>query len=180
MLFRSDCGTSVFLTDALAKTTLTAKIGADLDGATWNVAAKIASITVAGTIRDTVVRGGGDIGALTMGASEGSDFGAGVDLATLIANRHATAAPMGKINAFTVKGWKVPKGQLAPRYFTDSNVSAKIGTMKLLDYEEPAGLWAPVGGVKRITCTDKVFRTPEYNWVFPKTGQPAPDFIHFI
>lgn len=107
-----------------------------------------------------------------MGASEGSDCGAGVELATLIANRHADTAPTGTIKNFTVT---------VPRFFTDSNVSAMIGTMKLLDYEEPAGLWTPTGGVKKIICTDKVFTTPEYNWVFPpKAGQPVPDFIHFI
>ncbi len=169
------------LTDALAKNTLgRAKITGDLTDSTWDVAAKIASITVSGTVRDSVVRAGGDIASLTVGASLGSDFAAGTDLATLLIHRHATTAPTGTIKTFTVKGWKVPRGQTPPRFFTDSNVSAKIGTMKLLDYEEPAALWAPTDGVKKVICSDKVFHTPDYNWVFPKASQPTPDFIHFL
>ena len=131
-----------------------------------------------------VGHGGGDIGALTMGASESSVFGAGVELATLIANGHATTAPTAMIKSFKVNGWKLAKTDPIPRFTTDTQVSAKIGTMTLHNWDGLGGLWAPTGAIKKITHHDTAMKDAEHNWTYPEParqvcGQPEL-FVHLL
>jgi len=180
-----DANFDLTLTDALAKTTLgAAKVGGDLLNSVWDVAGKIASITVARTIGDTVIRSGSDITKLSMGASDGSVFGAGVDLAMLITNGHATSAPSGTIKTFSVNGWKLAKTVPIPRFMIDTQVSAKIGTMSVHNWDGLGGLWAPTGGIKKIMHHDTVQKDKEHNWVFPEppkqvSAQPEL-FVHIL
>lgn len=203
-----DASADLELTNPLAKQTLgSASIGGSLIGAYWSVAgatgvitvahdldsatldlqAKVAAITVKGRARDSLVRSAGDITKLTLGASEHSDFGAGIALNELQSSRHAGDAsgpPTATIKSFTVSGLKVPKGQLIPRFFSDSFVSAKIGTMSVHNWDGLGGLWAPTGGIKKIIHHDTVQKDKEHNWVFPEppkqvSGQPEL-FVHIL
>jgi len=203
-----DANADLTLTDPLAKLALgSATVGGSLTGAYWEVAgaagsitvardldsatldlqAKVAAITVRGTARDSLVRSGGDIAKITLGASERSDFGAGIALAELQSSRHAGDAsgpPTAKINTFTVSGLKVAKGAPVPRFFSDSNVSAKLGTMSLHNWDGVSGVWAPTGMIKKITHHDTALKDAEHNWVYPEparqvSGQPEL-FVHLL
>ncbi len=203
-----DVSADLELTNPLAKQTLgSASVGGSLMGAYWSVAgatgvitvahdldsatldlqAKVAAITVKGRARDSLVRSAGDITKLTLGASEHSDFGAGIALNELQSSRHAGDAsrpPTATIKSFTVSGLKVPKGQTIPRFFSDSFVSAKIGTMSVHNWDGLGGLWAPTGGIKKIIHHDTLQKDKEHNWVFPEppkqvSGQPEL-FVHIL
>ena len=159
----------------------------DLDSATLDLQAKVAAITVKGRARDSLVRSAGDITKLTLGVSEHSDFGAGIALNELQSSRHAGdgSGPLtATIKSFTVSGLKVPKGQSIPRFFSDSFVSAQIGTMSVHNWDGLGGLWAPTGGIKKIMHHDTVQKDKEHNWVFPEppkqvSGQPEL-FVHIL
>jgi len=125
-------------------------------------------LQVAGTARNSTVRTAGSMGSILLGATDGSDFLAGI---ADTAGRHASGEadfvnPLAVIRSVKIKGWKVPKGEAASRFFVDSNFSAaSLGTVNLLnvDYsndDESFGLFALDQGIgkaiKSISARDTV------------------------
>jgi len=166
-----------------------AKIAGNLlAGTEWDIRAGFAgALTVAGTVDHGLIRSAGDIVSLVMGASNRSDFGAGVDFNLLEANRHVnvgdvTNTPTGTIKTMTVTGWKVKTIQPIPRFFVNSNISAGVGRLNLLNWDGLGGLFAPSGGVKTIRHKDTADKSN--NWVWPAPPRQissGPDeFINII
>jgi Tol biopolymer transport system component len=154
-----------------------AKIAGDLlSGATWDIqSGVVGKIAVTGTADHCIIRSGGDIQNITLGASNGSDFGAGVTLDLLSSNRHASpgdplGGPTGKIGSFTVKGFKVAKGQPKPRFFADSNLSAAAATVKILNWDGTGGLFTPAGSLHSVTLKETE----------PGFSYSAGDFVHLV
>jgi hypothetical protein len=154
----------------------------------WDVRSGfVGSFIVRGTVYQSFIRSAGDISSITIGASDGSSFGAGVTFDVLLSDRHvavgdATNTPTGTIKTFTVKGWRTPAGQPIPRFFADSTISAKVGSVGLLNWDGLGGLFAPSGGVKLVRHTDTADKWNSWVWPVPRTqvsGGPD-DFIHII
>ncbi len=139
----------------------------------------LSKLRVAGTAVGAQLRTIGDIGAVAFGATEMFDILAGCDAGLL---RHAEAVDDFtdldvKIGSVTIRGLKIPRGQVAPRFFTNSNISAaSIGKVKLLNAdfandETAFGLFASkanedtgIGSVKyRDTVDDQ-----KWSWPFPE------------
>ncbi|MFA6134540.1 MAG: Ig-like domain-containing protein [Phycisphaerae bacterium] len=162
-------------------------IAGDLDTALWDIQGSIGSVSVAGTSRNSLVRSSGDITSIKIGASDGSDFGAGVSYDLLQSDGHVavgdtTNTPTGTIKTFTVAGWKILAGQPTPDFFIDSNISAKIGKLSLLNWDGLGGLFASAGSVKSIVYKDTADKNN--NWVYPVPPLQVSDgpdaFVHLI
>lgn len=168
----------------LKKATLrSVRIAGDLlNGSQWDIRnGYVGSLAFNGTVDHSLIRSAGDITRITFGASNGSDFGAGVSFDLLatdgyVAVGDAANAPTGTIKTFTVKGWRILTGQPIPRFFLDSNISAKIGKLNLLNWDGLAGLFAPAGGVLSVRHTDTADKLNCWVWPDP----PSEDFVHII
>jgi len=155
-----------------------AKIAGSITGAAWEIAGDMGKLTVLGAVTDSRLRTEGSMAGVTVGASDGSDFLAGVDA--------AVNSPPDGIDDFVnvlaaIKSFKVKgiKGDTAPRwFFAGSNVSAAtIGTVKLLNVDfdngtDEFGVWARDAGtgkeIKSVKWADKIDKTKDA-WT-PKAG----------
>ncbi len=154
------------------------KIAGDLlSGAMWDIqSGLVGKIAVTGTADHSIIRSGGDIQNITLGASNSSDFGAGVTMDLLASSRHAgpndpLGGPTGKIGSFTIKGFKTASGQPKPRFFADSNLSAAAATnAKILNWDGTGGLFAPAGSLNSITLKETE----------PGLSYSAGDFVHLV
>jgi len=148
-------------------------------------------LQVAGTARNSTVWTAGSMGTLMLGATEGSDFLAGI---AETAGRHASGEadfvnPLAVISSAKIKGRKVPKGQVSPRFFVDSNFSvASLGAVSLLnvDYsndDESFGLFALNQGtgkeIKSISARDTV-TGERWKWPFVPVGDEIDFEIRVI
>jgi len=155
-----------------------AKVAGDLGGVDWDINGAMGKLTVVGTATDSTVRADA-IAGIAVGASDGSDFLAGIDPAVV---RHADGVADFQAPAATIKSFKVTglKGPGAARYFfVDSNISAAtIGAVKLLnvDFDNAAaefGVWARNANtgkeIKSVKWADKVDKAVKDSWS-PKSG----------
>jgi len=141
-------------------------------------------MSVYGTARDTTVRTAGSMGGIMLGATEGSDFLAGIDPAV---GRRPTdpghfVNVLASIGSVRVKGFRLPRGVIPPRFVIDSNFSAAtIGTVNLMNVEfdnsgNPFGLFALNQGtgreIRSVSYRDTL--TGE-RWRYPTAG---PVFTH--
>lgn len=159
-------------------------IGGGLAGSLWDIGGSVTKIAVAGDAGQSIVRSGLDIASLTLGSSTSSDFGAGVSLDLLKADRHvavgdAASAPTGTIKSFTIKG---DKKTPTVRFFQDSNLSAGIGKLALVNWDGLGGLFTAPGMAGKITHTD--LTNAANSWKYPLARgvvNTGPDlFIHVI
>jgi hypothetical protein len=151
-----------------------------LNGSQWDVrTGNVGSVTVSGTVEHSLIRSAGDITSIKLGASSGSDFGAGVAFGLLQSDRHvalgdAVNAPTGTIRIFTVSGLMVAPRQPIPQFFVDSNISAKVGTVNMLNWDGLGGLFTSTGSTNtRLLRYKDTDRLPD-NWAWPN------DFLHII
>jgi len=190
---RGDFGADLVLTGAAMpakKATLgSVNIAGDLlSGSQWDIrSGYIGSLTFNGTVDHSIIRSAGDIVSIKVGASNGSDFGAGVGFDLLQSDGHvavgdAANAPRATIKTFTVAGWKLAKSQPIPRFFIDSNISAKTDKLNLLNWDEQGGLFAPAGSVKSIVYKDTADKTKNWAWpISPRQVSSGPeDFVHTV
>ncbi len=97
----------------------------------------LGKLSVAGSAVDSFVWAIGSIGSISLGASYGSDFLVGCIPAE--GDRHAKdrddfVVPEANIKSLKIKGLRVPKGEIAPRFVLDSNFSAPtFGSVSLLN-----------------------------------------------
>ncbi|MFH1732956.1 MAG: clostripain-related cysteine peptidase [Planctomycetota bacterium] len=113
-----------------------AHVAGDLNGVEWDITGGVGRLSVIGTAAGCSVRAAGSFDGIQLGAAFGTDFLAGI--AAGVAAEAVTAAdfvnPLATIKSVTIKGWKLPKGAAAPRFFGDSSFSAaQIGSVKLLN-----------------------------------------------
>lgn len=186
-----DVGADITLTGAavpLGKPTLgAAKLGGNvLAGSRWDVrAGYVKSVAVAGTVRDSILRSAGDIYKLTIGASDGSDYGAGVSMDLLASARHVAQGdlahqPTAVIRALAVKGLKVPTGQPVPRFFVDSCISSAIGKLSLRNWDGQGGLYAPAGKVVSVRHSDTVNPLASWSWPSADLSGGQDEYVHII
>jgi len=154
-----------------------AKIAGDLLAQTsWDMqAGLVGSLSFSGTVHQSVVRSAGNIKRLALGASDGSDFGAGVAMNLLKSSRHVDVgdvanAPQAMIGKFTVKGLKLPNHSPIPRLFVDSCISSGVGKATVRNWDGLGGLFAPQGEVGKIKLLDSFKPAPVYE----------DDFAHIV
>lgn len=174
---------------ALKATLGSVRIAGDLlPGTCWDVqSGLVGSLKFSGTVQQSIVRSAGNIKSITVGATDGSDFGAGVAMDLLESNRHvevgdAANIPQATIGTFTVKGLKLPKGAPIPRFFVDSCISAGVRKLNLLNWDDQGGLFAPAGGVKSVKHKDTADKTNCWVWPAPPTqlSTGPDDFVHIV
>ena len=193
--------------DAKVKAALgTVKIAGSLSADLWDIAGAVAGISVGGWARNRTDNGrfvllaSGNMGAVTVGGAEHLDLLAGVRPAGTGEDfRHAAVsadfnAPPVNLQSFTVKGWKVGKGQSLPPLFVDCNVSAAgIGAVTLMnagfnnnqtgldEAQDNFGFWTKQGvkptgitSVKHTDTTDPKNKAKNWTW---KPGLPPPGIL---
>ena len=156
-----------------------------LSGTEWDVqAGTVGSLAFTGTVDHSIIRSAGDVASIKLGASNGSDFGAGVSCDLMEAQNHALPGDSvtGTVKSFTVTGLKVLPGQLIPRFFVDSCVSSRIGTMSLLNWDGLGGLFAPTGGIKSVKHKDTADNLNSWIWPAPpqQVSSGPEEFIHLV
>lgn len=117
-----------------------ASIAGDLRDSTWRVGGEVGKVKVGGWVRASDLCAAGSVAGLVLGGADGGDFFAGIDLQAIQpgdrrADDDADFADLdAKIGALTIRGWKVAKGDEPPRFVTDSNFSApSFGPVSLLN-----------------------------------------------
>lgn len=131
---------------------ITGDLGADitLTGVDPRRSMSLNKLKVAGTLRGSEIRTFGSVGTIMLGAIDGSDVLVGISGSV---SRHAAARddfdnPSAYIKSMKIKGLRLPKGAVIPRFVINSNLSAAtIGTVGLLNVDwdngsELFGLWA--------------------------------------
>jgi len=161
------------------------KIAGDVDHVAWDVVGLLGKLAVRGTAHDSQVRTTGSIKAIALGASEGSDFLAGMQPAVA---RYAHKAddfldPDATIKSFKITGLKDAGTRW---FFADSNVSAGwIGTVKLLNvnFDNAGNLFGLQAcdsdlfrdEIKSVKWRDTEDKSVKGNWPKGPTEAP-PDF----
>ena len=154
-------------------------------GGSWAIAGSLGSLKVRGTADHARIQTSGAIGSVILGASDGSDFLAGV----AGNNRHAEARtdfnPAAGIKSIKITGLKTPKGTPLGRFMKDTNISAAtLGKASLVNAELTGNgiyvMWQAAGGeIRSVRHRDTQY--PENNWSYPPEGlQTGPDMIHFL
>jgi hypothetical protein len=116
-------------------------IANDLAASLWQVDGPMTTLTVTHIAQGSTIRASGSITSITLGASNGSKFLAGVKDPQKLDPGSVTSAdlnPLATIGTMAIKGWKVV-GQ-APDFFTNSSFLApSLGTVSLLN--STPGTW---------------------------------------
>jgi hypothetical protein len=156
---------------APAKTLGAAKIAGDVQGQ-WDITGDVGSLDVGGSVTSSIIHSSGGMDKVTVGASDGSDFLAGIAYGPRHAQASADYASQATIKSFTVRGSK--DAALAGALFQDSNVSAYVvGKVSLLNVNNTNtgtdfGIFGQSLGSVRVT--DKLGGIG-WNW---KAGDPIP------
>lgn len=150
----------------------------------WDVLGDLGKFAVGGTADSSTVRSDGTMLGVSVGASNHSDFLAGVGA---IATRTPTANgdfanASASIKSFAVKG--IRGWPASQRFFSDSNLSAaNLGKISLLngDFAADGIYYSSSGTVRAIKHTDKADRGN--NWTYPPKPEivfAQPDVIHVL
>ena len=132
----------------------------------------------------------GSFQGLTIGAAENADFLVG---AGSLRARHAEEAGdfenlTAVISAIAVRGYGLPKGAPAPRFFANSNFSAPaFGSVAIVNIDYPSGdgpfgIFAadgqPAGKIKSFKVTDTEGKDRSGRWT-PADGpfEPEGNFV---
>jgi hypothetical protein len=148
----------------------------DLTGSLWQVTGSITTLVVARTARNSTVRTSGSITNVWLGASNGSQFLAGVTSAQLDAAQVTSAdldpTGLATIGMVAVKGWPTPAGAPIPDFLTDSSFLApRLGTVSVLNGDNTWDLYALAGtaGLRIKSVSVKDARAPKdaaKNWTW--------------
>jgi len=132
------------------------------------------TLDIKGTAMNSMIRASGTITMLNLGATNGSEFQAGVTVEKASADMLVSDVnPAGAIKAINVKGWYVPAGQ--PQQFFVQNSSFLGGQIGTVAFTNAAGMDSfdiyvpdPATDVKSVKNTDSV--TPANNWTWPSVN----------
>jgi hypothetical protein len=148
----------------------------------------LGKLYVYGTARGASVRSLGSMSRLQMGATDGSDFLAGIDggVARYADSQADFTNPLATIGSVKVKGLRLPRGVPAPRFVADTNFSAAtIGAVGLLniDYDNDSdafGFFALGQGtgseIKSVKSVDTV-TGERWSWPDPSQVFARPDMV---
>jgi len=130
-----DLGAEVHLAGSEAPRGITlknARISGDLTSSLWDIGGTLNMLNVSGTAENTTVRTSGDMLNVRLGASEGSDFLAGMSQTADAANLQAADfVSDGYIRSFKIGGLRLPSDAPIPNFFDDSHLCA--ATMGMVD-----------------------------------------------
>ncbi|MCD6304285.1 MAG: hypothetical protein J7M21_04915, partial [Planctomycetes bacterium] len=141
------------------------------------VTGELGTFTVLGTARNSTVCAGGSIRSIVVGATDGSDFLAGVADDTLDPAdvQPADLAAGATIRSLTVRGWRVPRGQAVPRFVLASNfLASQFGTVRLTNAGggESYKLHLPAeDDIRSLSHKDTQDRENTWTW---RPGKPYP------
>jgi hypothetical protein len=152
------------------------RIAHDLGAGAWQVTGSMTSLAVTHAAQTSTLRASGSITTISLGASYGSTFLAGVTSQQLdpTVTTAADLNALSTIGSLSVKGWAVPRGQpvLAPG----------IGTLSVLNLATPTSwqLFVREGPsaarITRVTVKDNRFpkdTTLNWTWTPAKGGLPG-------
>jgi len=130
-------------------------------------------LQVAGTARNSAVRTAGSMGSLLLGATDSSDFLAGIsdDVTRYAANHADFENPLASIKSVKIKGIKGAAG----RFFEDTNISASaLGTVSILNADfvnGECGLYAcDADGDREIRRVSYRDTESGEQWAWPAKG----------
>jgi hypothetical protein len=140
----------------------------------WKIIGSAGTLDIKGTAANSVIRASGTITALNLGATNGSEFQAGVTVDKASADMLvADVNDLSAIKTIKVVGWTVPAGQ--PKQFFVKDSSFLAGWMGTVNFTNAAGMDSfdiyvpdPATDVKSVVNTDKV--TPTNNWTWPSVN----------
>jgi len=167
-------------------------VSGDLDASVWRVAGDVGELTVVGSAKNSAVRARGSVGKIAVGATDASDFLAGVDEQG--AGRYTNAAgdfvnAAATIGAVQIRGLKAPSVETPTeepvgepnRFFVDSNFSAaRFGSIHLINVDfdtGDSGFHAAGGGGVPFQWISNVDRATGEAWSWSArhgTAIPAP------
>lgn len=186
---KGDFGANVTLAGHNPPNTLAAlglaRIAGDLKQSIWRINSTVQQFIVSGTADHSKLYVSGTIQQLKLGATQSSDFLAGINLVRfgIGSRRHAEVPadflyPAAYFRSIVIAGWAVPAGQASPRFMSDSSFSApNFGTVSLLNAKNGdahANDMYVLGSRRHISWVqyrDTV--NPAKNW-FWQPGQPWP------
>jgi len=155
-------------------TVTTITVNHDVTDGAWMIFGGAGTLNINGTATNSMVRASGTITTLNLGATNGSEFQAGVTADKASADMLVgDVDPAGAIKTINVKGWTVPTSQPQVFFVQDSSfLGGQIGTVA---FTNAAGMDSftihvldPATGVKSVKNTDN--RTPANNWTWPSTN----------
>jgi cyclophilin family peptidyl-prolyl cis-trans isomerase len=155
-------------------TVTTITVSHDVTGSTWMVFGSAGTLDIKGTAMNSMIRASGTITALNLGATDGSEFQAGVTAEKASADMLvADVSDLAAIKTINVHGWYVPAGQ--PKQFFVKGSSFLAGWMGTVNFTNAAGMDSfdiyvpdPATDVKSVKNTDNV--TPTNNWTWPSAN----------
>ncbi len=152
-------------------TVTTITVNHDVTDGAWMIFGSAGTLNINGTATNSMIRASGTITALNLGATDGSEFQAGVTVEKASADMLVSdVAAAGAIKTINVKGWYVPASQ--PQVFFVQNSSFLAGQIGTVSFTNAAGMGSfdiyvpdPATGVKSVHNTDN--RTPANSWTWP-------------
>jgi hypothetical protein len=150
-------------------------IAHDLLGSAWQIGGQAGALTVGHLAQGSSVRAAGSIARIDLGATEGSDFLAGLAVDSLLRRANASgdfANPAAKIGSVTVRGRALRTGD-PTRFVIDSNFTgAFIGPVSLINVDAGAADGLVVLGnmthLKSLTVRDTLIRANNFTWSAPR------------
>jgi hypothetical protein len=157
-----------------ANTVTTITVNHDVTAGAWKIIGSAGTLNINGTATNSMIRASGTITTLNLGATNGSEFQAGVTVEKASADMLvADVNNLSAIKTINVKGWTVPAGQ--PKQFFVKDSSFLAGQIGTVSFTNAAGMDSfdiyvpdPVTDVKSVKNTDKV--TPTNNWTWPSVN----------
>jgi hypothetical protein len=155
-------------------TVTTITVNHDVTDGAWMIFGGVGTININGTAANSMVRASGTITALNLGATNGSEFQAGVTADKASADMVVgDVDPAAAIKTINVKGWSVPTSQ--PQVFFVENSSFLAGQFGTVSFINADGIDSftiyvpdPATDVKSVKNTDN--RTPANSWTWPSAN----------
>jgi len=155
-------------------TVTTITVSHDVTGSTWKILGSAGTLDIKCTAMNSMIRASGTITTLNLGATDGSEFQAGVTAEKASADMLvADVNDLAAIKTINVHGWYVPAGQ--PKQFFVKGSSFLAGQIGTVSFTNAAGMDSfdiyvpdPATDVKSVKNTDNV--TPTNNWTWPSVN----------
>jgi hypothetical protein len=160
----------------------TASIAGDLSASVWDITGDLGKLTVTGRSVNSTIRTTGSMASLTFGATDTSQFLAGIDPDVLDFARLVVdfTTPPQTIGSISVRGWRLASKTDQTDFVNNTQFSAAtIGTISLTNTTGPTACGLHVLAsdglaIRSIHYVD-TFTSSSYTWNFVK-GETKTDF----